>query len=286
MNTGHLLISIGVCSMLLSCNGAVDREQNSLMQTSKQDLALALQERDQLLSLVQEITAGMEQIKQIEDIMTAADGAGVNANRQAQILSDMEAFRMTLKKRNEELNVIEANLTNSTINNKELKETIRAFRTQIDVQLKQIDVLRKQLVSANEHIGALNQTVDSLNETVSSVTVELTTAQEESEMLENILNTCYYAVAPKQELKSHNIIESGFLRKTKLMKGDFDKDFFITGDKRELRCLPLNSGKSKLLTNHPQNSYRIVNGNDCDTLYITDPDQFWSLSNFLVVQID
>lgn len=66
MSPKHLIYSLGISSILISCNGPIDKAQNSLMETSKQDLALALQERDQLLALVKEVSAGMEQIKKLK----------------------------------------------------------------------------------------------------------------------------------------------------------------------------------------------------------------------------
>ena len=101
--------------------------------------------------------------------------------------------------------------------------------------MDEIESLRRQLTKANRQIGELNSAVDSLNLTVSTVEGQRDTAMMSSERFENELNTCYYVVAKKSDLKDHNIIESGFLRKTRLMRGDFDKDFFVTGDKRTLK---------------------------------------------------
>ena len=220
-----------IASTMISCNGNKEKEQQSLAEISKQELATALSERDQLLSLVKEVSAGLNEIKQLENIMTiTASQPAENPSQKTQILSD--------------------------------------------------------IASLKEKIGVLNNTVDSLNTTVSTVTDERNTAQEASVRLENELNTCYYVVARKSELKDHNIIESGFLRKTKLMKGDFDKGFFVISDKRTLTTLPLNTEKAKILTNHPASSYEVAEENGMKVIRITNPDQFWSLTNYLVVQKD
>ena len=66
-------IAIVIMSMLCSCNGNSDRRQmQSIEDVSKQELATALNERDELLSLVKDISAGIEQIKQLENVMTVA----------------------------------------------------------------------------------------------------------------------------------------------------------------------------------------------------------------------
>lgn len=287
MKTRSLILSVIISSVLFSCNGNKEKEQQSLAEVSKQELATALNERDQLLALVKEVSTGLEQIKQLENIMTvSAEHPERNANQQAQILADISSLKERIQQRKKQLEELETKLQRSTINNKELQETVEALRIQIDSQIEEIESLKQQLTAANEHIGSLNNQVDSLNTTVTTVTGERNAAQEASVKLENELNTCYYVVATKSELKSHNIIETGFLRKTKLMKSDFDKGCFVISDKRTLSTLPLNASKVKILTNHPETSYELTDENGQKVIKITNPEQFWSLTNYLVVQKD
>lgn len=287
MKTIHLITTVAIATMLFSCNGNKEKDQQTLENISKQELATALNERDQLLSLVKEVSAGLNEIKNLENIMAvSANQLSENPGQRTQILADIASLKEKIQQRKTQLSELEHKLHESTINNKELQETIDALKAQIDSQMEEIESLRQQLTAANEHIGALNSEVDSLNTTVSTVTGERNAAQEASVKLENELNTCFYVIAPKSELKKHNIIESGFLRKTKLMKGDFDKGFFVISDKRMLSTLPLNTKKAKILTNHPQASYELVDEAGQKVIRIKNPDQFWSLSNYLVIQKD
>lgn len=287
MDISHRIICFAISSFLLACNTANEQEDRSLMEISKQELATALEERDSLLALVKEISEGMEQIKRLEKIMTiAASNPQEVAGQRKKILADIANIRHKIEQRRQQLIDMEARLQNSTINSKELTETIDALRSQIDSQFEEIESLRQQLYSANEHIGSLNDTVDSLNLTVNAVTGELDAAKVASLQLENELNTCYYIIADKSRLKKHGIVESGFLRKTKILSGDFDKTVFVTADKRTLSTLPLGSGKPKILTNHPAESYEIIDKNSKKLLHVTDPDLFWSLTNYLVIRTD
>lgn len=288
MKTKYLIISIIITSLLYSCNGYNDQKQlQSIEDVSKQELATALNERDELLSLVKEVSVGLEQIKQLENVMSiAAARPAETSGQKARILSDISNLKNQISLRRKQLEQLEAKLQNSTINNKELQETIGALRVFIDSQMDEIESLKEQLIAANKQIGVLNNAVDSLNTTVSTVTGERDSAQETSARFENELNICYYVVATKSDLKKHNIIESGFLRKTTLMKGDFDKEFFVIGDKRMLDTLPLKTDKARILTNHPESSYKIIEENGQRVIKITNPNQFWSLTDYLVVQRD
>lgn len=284
----HLIISIALSIILASCSDKEqNKEQQSLMEASRQELAEALQERDQLLELVKEITSSMDQIKHLENIVTLTESRpNENPAQRSQILSDIASVQNTLQQRRERLAELEAQLRKSSRYTDEIKSTVEALRAQIDSQAEEIESLRGQFSSASEQIKSLNNEVDSLNTTVATVNRNLDAAQEASTRLENELNTCYYVIAPKSQLKEHKIIETGFLRKSKLLKGDFDRGFFVIGDKRNLTKINLNSNKVKLHTNHPEGSYEINETDGQKVLTILDPDKFWSLTNYLVIQID
>ena len=287
MKFNSIIISAALLTMLSSCNGTLDRQQQSLEEVSKQELATALGERDQLLALVKEISVGLEQIRQLENFMAnAATSPNELAGQKTRILADISKLKKKIQQRKVQLQELESKLKNSTINNTVLQETIHALRIQIDSQIDEIEALKRQLIAANAQIGELNDAVDSLNSTVSTITDERDVAQETSVRFENELNTCYYIIATKSDLKKHHIIESGFLRQTKVMKGDFDKNVFEVSDKRMLETLPLNTSKARILTNHPETSYEMTETDGKKIIKITDPDQFWSLTNYLVIQQD
>ena len=70
------------------------------------------------------------------------------------------------------------------------------------------------------------------------------------------------------------------------MQGEFDMNFFNIADKRTTTTLNLYSKKAQILTNHPTDSYVIVERDGQMVLIINDPKTFWSRSNYLVIQID
>ena len=285
-----VILSLAFIAILASCGKQEEQEgvtEQQLQDATHQELEAAVADRDQLLSLVNEISSGMAEIKRLENIMTVSNSVnGETPSQRAQIEADIAAIQQTLQQRREQLEQLERRLQQSSLNNRNLQQTIETLRAQIDSQSAEIENLRASLDEAHRQIGELNTTVDSLNTTVSTVTSQRDQAQAETEDLANEMNTCYYVIASNKELKDHKIIESGFLRKTKIMQGEFDQSFFVTADRRTLHTIALHSKKAKVLTNHPANSYQIVEQNGQKVLKITNPDQFWSLSNYLVVQID
>ena len=131
--------------------------------------------------------------------------------------------------------------------------------------------------------------MDSLNTVTKNVTREKEAAVQETKQLTHEvdnLNTCYYVIGSKKELKANKIIETGFLRKTKILQGDFEMSYFTKADRRTLSEIPLHSNKAQLMTNHPSDSYEIVDHGNGKVLHILNAARFWEKSNFLVIKID
>ena len=285
-----LLAGLGALLALSACNQKNETEEahkQAIADASKVELQNAVADRDQLFLLVNEISQGTDQIKDLENILTVnANAGGETPSQREQIQADIASIQKALQERREKLAELEKKLNNSTLTNNNLRSTIATLRNQIDTQSNEIESLKTNLTAAKARIGELNTAVDSLNTTVTTVTAQKDEAEQQSVDLANELNTCFYAVGSKKELKDNEIIETGFLRKTKIMEGDFDRNFFTTADKRTLTTIPLHSDKAKVLTNQPESSYVIEDVDGQKVLRITNPASFWSLSNYLVVQIN
>lgn len=284
----QILVITSLAALLLpSCGGGKPEPENPLLEASRRELVEAIEERDQLLALVGEVASGMEQIRHLENILTLTEAQPKeNAAQRAQIRADIAVIGETLRQRRERIAELEELLGASKLRSESLQVAVEALHAQIDLQTEEIENLRAQLTEATGHVRRLSRAVDSLSHAATEAAGERDAARMAAVCLENELNTCYYVVASRAELKEHQIIETGFLRKTKLLKGDFDKGFFVISDRRSLHTVSLGARKVRLLTNHPEGSYEIIEEEEEGgrVLRITDAEQFWSLSDYLVIQ--
>ena len=207
-------------------------------------------------------------------------------DRKKQLRDDIVLIQQSITKQKQRLSDLEKRLKQSTNYNSKMEKTIAGLKQQLEEQQKSINSLTEQLEAAHIQIKSLNQSVDSLNTVNKTVTKEKEAAQEESKQLTNEVNICYYVIGSKKELKNHKIIETGFLRKTKILEGDFEMSYFTKADRRTLNDIPLHSKKAELMTNHPKDSYEIVDRDGTKTLHITNASRFWEKTNFLVVKVD
>lgn len=287
MRNFFMTTAVALLAVLSACNGGKLQEAESQNKQLKTDLEQTLATQDSLLALVNDITDGMNQIKDLEKIISMPSNLqGDSESRKAQIRNDMMAIQSALQARRERLEELEAKISQTSSENSTLSKTVKLLKTQIAEQQTEISTLTNKLAAANiqiEELGNtvrdLNTTVDTLNSNIASEKSQREAAEREAAELDKEVNECFYAIGSKSNLKSAKIIETGFLRKTKIMKGDFDANYFTQADKRTLTKIQLHSNKAKVLTNQPANSYTITEENGQKVLTITNPDSFWKLSN-------
>lgn len=277
----------GMMLLVSSCSSSEGKtEVVSNVTTELVDsLQTANAEKDSLLKLLNEISNGMDQLKDLEHIVSA-DLSKETPDSRDRLRTDMRIIQEAALDRRHKLETLEAKLRKSINYNAEMERTIKSLRLQIETQEAKILELQAALKKANVEIEDLNLRVDSLKKENIEINREKIAAQDESIKLTNQLNTCYYVVGSKSELKKYNIIETGFLRKTKILEGDFEKSYFTKADKRTLSSVNLHSQKVEVLSNHPKNSYQIVEKDGTKVLEIINSADFWDLSNYLIVQID
>lgn len=258
------------------------QQQQQLYDATKEELVQAVAERDELLSLLSDINTDVQEVKRLENILSASNNLGDTPDRRQQIQSDIAAIQQALQQRRERLAQLEAKLEKSNTSNENLRATIASLRKQIDEQTVEIANLNNNLAQARTEVSRLSNVNDSLSTTVSDVSNELEQSQAKNADMTNQLNTVYYVIASDKELKEHGIIH-----KKKVMLGDYDKNFFTVADKRTLKTLPLRTKKKvELMTPAPNGSYTLARGTDQTwTLTITDPEKFWSLSPYLVIKV-
>lgn len=289
------IIAILLASMTIwSCSNdsKQNEEQIALQDTinaNKEALVKAIADRDSLFSLINDISDDMDQIKSLENILASNTWTSETSSKKEKIKNDLQILKNTLQQRQQKLNELEKKLKDSKLTNTKLEKTIETLKTQIAEHQVEIENLNTALTSAKGQIVKLENDKDSLNKTITTVSAEKAKVEEiAEEAITNVneLNKCFYAIGSKKELKQNKILESGFLKKTKVMQGEYDQNFFSVADKRTLKKINLHSKKAKILTNHPANSYELQDVDGQKTLLITNPSIFWNLSNYLVIQID
>ena len=168
-----------------------------------------------------------------------------------------------------------------------LNKTIDQLKARIAEQDNRINQLTADLEKAKTQITELTDQVAEGEKKVEEANAATAEAEAQTVAAENEANKVYYAIGTNKELKKNGLLEKKFLGTTKVMQGDFNQNYFTVADKRTLTSIPTGSKKAKVKTNMPADSYEIVGEkNDNKTLKITNPSKFWSLSPYLIIEVD
>ncbi len=290
------LAFFAVSSLSLSCKkGAEEKKVNtdSIENVElKGELASVNAQKDSLNTLMNDIADGMNQILDIQSVMSSSNLGSETVDKKNHLRDQVVAIQEMVKDRQRRLNELEKKLSASGAYSDDLKKQVTTLKKQLQNQEKIINQLTEELQAANVKIGKLNLRVDSLRTENTQVKSDLNTEKqnvaaekERNTNLTNTMNECFYVIGSKKELKEQKIIETGFLRKTKVMEGDYTKSYFTKADKRTLTQINLHNKKAQVMSKHPAGSYVIEEVGGQKVLRITNPTRFWELSNYLVVKV-
>ena len=237
-----------------------------------------------------EINDMLETLNSIEDGFRAINEAqgrvtverrGEGANASARIRENMQFIQQTMNQNKELINKLRIRLRDSNIASDQLRKTLENLTAQMQAKESELAVLRQELEAKDIHIAELDEQVEQLNEDVVQLKDDNARKEETIGQQDKELNTAWYVFGTKSELKEQNILKSG-----EVLQGNFNKNYFTKIDIRVDKEIKLMSRDAKLLTNHPAGTYTLErDANKQYVLRITNPQQFWSTSKYLVVQV-
>ena len=241
------------------------------------------------LAILNDIDAGFSEINQNESQMKVnlKGTEGTTASRKARIGAQMQQIKESMEKNKAKIAELQKLANKKGKANGKLLETIKQLQTQMDEKTTQIQTLQAELDQKNIKITELNTTVDVQTKNIADQQNVMDQQKTTIKGQDTDLNTVWYCIATSKKLKEEKIVSAGGLFKSaKVMDNEFDKSAFTQIDLRSLSSIPTNSKKAKILSLHPQNSYKLVIGADKKiTIEISNPSKFWSVSKYLVVQI-
>lgn len=263
--------------------------QMALVENQKNLFNKQLTSRDSLINdwlvTFDQIEKDMNLIKEKENVVTfKSSDSELSTNKKAQILDDIKFINTLLENNKKKIASLNAQLKNSGSTIKGLQERIASLESSIKQYESDVADLKSTLVKKDFEIGQLNTAKSNL---------ETTVAQKDTVINNQVstLNKAYLASGTFKELKVKGILakEGGFLglgRKESLVQ-DVNDNLFSKIDIRETKTIPVNSKNAKLITDHPSGSYAMIhdNANMIAYIEIKDPDSFWKMSKYAVVEI-
>ncbi len=238
-------------------------------------------ELSDIMNTLSDIQDGFRLIDETQGKLAVA-----NANPETMSPQDVrqhiESINNTLRLNKERIAHLEQQLKSSSIASAKLRGTIEEMNRQLTEKTQQIAQLEEQLRTKDIKIAEQTEQITNLNQDKEELTKENEQKAQTVAKQDKELNTAWYVFGTKRELKEQHILENGDVMKT----NNFNKDYFTKIDIRVVTSVKLYSKSAELLTSHPAGSYTLDRDAQKQyTLHITDPQKFWSVSRYLVIQV-
>lgn len=271
-------------------------EQLEALRLEKEFIADDMQHRDstinELISTFNEIDDNLTFIKQRRGQLSLEAEKEMNLDRKTAILQDIRLMDSMLVVSSQHIEDLEKRLKDSGVKMRSFENRIAGLNTTLQENGKEIEQLRVTVDEKDFQIAGLNTQIEMYQEVVvekdETLKIKETTIEEKVNEI-NQLNTAWYTMGNFKELKEHGILgrTGGLLGlgSTKTLNSNISNEYFTVLDIREVKTIPISSKTAKVITEHPEESYDFIYEDGIiSALVIENPDEFWRISKYAVIE--
>jgi chromosome segregation ATPase len=278
------LAIMAMCALAVaSCtDGAKQAQLAAEMQRDSLNQIIAQKENEitDMMTTFSDIEEGFREITEAQSRVTLAkQGEGTSSAQR--IRENMQFIQSTMQQNKELINKLKQQVREGSVKSEQLKKIVENLTQQMEEKDRQLQALRAELDKKDIHIAELDEQVADLNSSVADLTEEANQKSQTISQQDKQLNTAWFVFGTKKELKDQNVLSDG-----EVLRSNFNKQYFTKIDIRIDKEIKLYSKSAKILTAHPSSAYTLQrDANKQYVLRITDPQQFWSTSKYLVVLV-
>jgi len=225
------------------------------------------------------------------------DNSETQPSQKEKVLSDIRIIDQILEENVRKIEELEKKLKSSGIQLSSFKNKIAGLNRTIKQHNKKISEFKLLINSQTEQLAVASQENNYLQSQVvayqDSLSSQVEIIQQKEEMIirqTSKINRGFYASGTFKELFENGVIEKegGFLGigKNKILRDNLNEDYFTSVDITENRTILLNAKKINFISEHPIDSYKLVEENGFITkLEIEVPEDFWKISHYAVIEV-
>lgn len=279
------LLFMSMCALaMVACKQDKQKVEDAALAQQRDSLNQIISQKENelndMMGTMNEIEEGFREINEAQNRVSLAK-RGEGENRTQRIRENIQFIQSTMKQNRDLINKLKQQMRESTVKSDQLKRTIDNLTKQLEEKDQQLQQLRAELDAKDIHISELDEQVANLNTNVSELKTESSEKSQQINAQDKQIHTAWFVFGTKDELKEQNILVKG-----KVLQSNFNRNYFTKIDIRVDKEIKLYSRKAEILTSHPSGSYTLQpDANKQYVLRITNPQQFWSASKYLVVLV-
>ncbi len=268
-------------------------DQIQTLVTEKTGLNQTIQKRDSVVNDMEgtfaEIESNMTFIKEKRSQIATMQAEG-GKNKKQLIVEDVKLMNTMLEESSKKIAELEEKLRKSGMNVKAYEKRLQALNETIEAQNTEIAELKKTINDKNASLAEFDTKVKKLNSDIQQQADTINYKQKVIVDKTDKLNTAHYTLGTFKKLKEEGIVsrEGSVLGigGGKAIQGNFDSKYFTAVDIRKTKTIPLNVKKAVVISEHPSSSYKLVEENgQIAYLQIENPEEFWRISKYAVIQV-
>lgn len=278
------LVLFSSCGFQSSDYKALKAQNDSLLRAKHQ----MQDEIDGYFSAMNQIEQNIEKIKETQGILsTQPVGEELDTDARIKVNEDLVYLNEMLKANKDELARLKTRIKRSAFKSEELERTLARLTKSLEEESAKVELLQTELAAKDSLIAQLGTTVDDMGKDIEELKTDVNNKQTKITEQDETIHTAWYVFGTRKELKEQKIITSdGIFSPQRILQSDFNKSYFVRIDARKTKSIPLYSTRAKILTSHPKSSYTLEKDNGNFVLLITDTKEFWSVSKYLVIEVD
>ena len=264
------------------------------LQAENVNINQELQERDSLVnemvSAFNDIEDNLKFIKEKREMLSIETQQEGGRDQKQAIIDDIQLMNEMLEKSSAHIDELEKKLKRSGIEISSFKKKIASLNQSIEEQNVQIAQLQKQLEEKDLMLAEMNQEIDVMKVEMDKKADTLKLKQQVIEEKTYQLNKGYVAFGTYKELAENGVLtkDGGFLGigKHVSLQENFDNQYFTELNIQDTKTIPLFTSKAKIISEHPDSSYRFIEEDGVIAyLEIDNPEEFWKISKYAVIEI-
>jgi len=230
-----------------------------------------------------DIESNLALIDDREKLLQKNNTDELSLDQRKRITRDIQLMNSLMNESRERIADLTKRLDRSRVESGGLRKKLKELDQMLAMRDSSITNMKDELLAKDFRIEQVNQQL-------TAIELEIARREATIEQLGDEMNTAWYAVGTEKELEANGVITRtggvlGLGRTTEL-NDSASADRFRSLDTRVTNRIPLEGEKVELVTEHPQNSYEIIEENDhLAYLEIKDPAAFWRLSRYMVAEV-
>ncbi len=276
-----IFLLVAIAALFASCtNGPKKADLISQNDSLRSVLASRDAAMDEMINTINVVEQGFKAINEAQGRINL--DAAAEQSKLVTLQKDINFINETLQKNKQQIAELEEKLSKNQSYSKQLKTMVEKLKKELAEKNEQIAALQQELSQKNIHIEELDKSVQQLTGSVDELSATKAANEKIISAQDNALNAVWYAIGTNSELKEQKILDG----KKVLRDAAANMSYFTKCDRRELKTIETHEKSAKLLTTHPEGSYKLERNSEKKyVLTITDADNFWSVSKYLVIQV-